>query len=144
VGDLPELVETEANSLPERAESVSLPITINGQIAGERDVDYYRFTLEAGQVVRCELAAARLGSPLDPVLEVRDPEGRRATVSEQRVGCDPIVTFRWPQRAVHADDRQPGILGPPEYVYRAMLTAAGLRKWRAAARHPTLRPRPRI
>ncbi len=124
VGDLPELLETESNSLPERAESVSLPVTINGQIAGERDVDYYRFTLEAGQAARCELTAARLGSPLDAVLEVRDPEGRRATVNEQRLGCDPIVTFSAAHSGLYTlMIANLGYLGGPEYVYRATLTA---------------------
>jgi hypothetical protein len=123
VGDLPEIIESESNSLPERAESVSLPVTINGQIAGERDVDYYRLTLEAGQAVRCELAASRLGSPLDAVIEIRDPEGGRATVSEQRVGCDPIVTFRAAQSGWYTlMIANLGYYGGPEYVYRATLT----------------------
>ena len=77
VGDLPEFIETEPNSDPDRAERVTLPVTINGQISGERDVDFFVFHAEKDAVVVCDLLAGRIGSPLDPVLGVRDPQGRR-------------------------------------------------------------------
>lgn len=123
IGDLPEFIETEPNSLPQSAERIRLPVTVNGQIAGERDLDYYCFAAEAGQTIRCELASARLGSPLDPVLDVRDEHGRRFEVVEHRIGCDPVVSFRAP----HTGDytfmvSNLGYYGGPEYVYRATLT----------------------
>ena len=76
VGDLPEFIETESNSSPDCAEAVSLPVTINGQIAGERDTDYFCFTAEAGETITAEVAAARLGSPLETVVEILDIYGR--------------------------------------------------------------------
>ena len=41
VGELPELIESESNSTPDKAEQLSLPVTLNGQIEGERDMDYF-------------------------------------------------------------------------------------------------------
>ena len=53
VGDLPEFIETEPNSLPADAERVEMPVTINGQIAGESDLDYFRF--EAKEIGRAHV-----------------------------------------------------------------------------------------
>ncbi|HWB07651.1 MAG TPA: PPC domain-containing protein [Pirellulales bacterium] len=124
VGDLPEFIETESNSLPQCAEPISLPVTINGQIAGERDLDFYSFVAESGQNIRCELAAARLGSQLDAVLEVRDEQGRRLEVDQQHIGSDPVVSFRAPHAGRYTlMVANVGCYGGPEYVYRATLTA---------------------
>lgn len=122
IGDLPEFIETEPNSLPRHAERVDLPVTINGQIAGERDLDYYRFAVAAGQTVRCEVVSTRLGSPLEPLLEVRDDLGRRVDVVEQRIGCDPVVRFRAPRTGDYTlMISNLGYHGGPQYVYRATL-----------------------
>ena len=94
VGDLPEYVESEPNSTPDRAELVELPITINGQINGERDVDYYRFSLAADEVVSCEIVARRLGSPLDPLVELYRADGTRVDTDDTYVGNDPVRVFR--------------------------------------------------
>jgi hypothetical protein len=94
VGDLPEHVESESNSVPNRAEPVELPITLNGQINGERDVDYYRFSVAAGEVVSCEVVARRLGSPLDPLVALFKADGTRVSADETFVGNDPVTVFR--------------------------------------------------
>jgi hypothetical protein len=122
VGDLPEFIETESNSLPDRAERVELPVTVNGRIAGESDLDYYIFAADAGDVVLCDTMAGRLGSPLDPVIEITDPNGRRVTLNEMRVGSDPILAFR---AALSGDYRllisNVSFHGSPAHVYRMTL-----------------------
>ncbi len=125
VGDLPEFIETEPNSRPDRAERVTLPVVVNGQIAGERDEDYFVLAAAAGDVVACDIMAARIGSPLDPVITVTDAAGARLPVQEVRVGADPVVAFRAPVAGdyrVHVANL--GYPGGPAYVYRATLTAA--------------------
>ena len=125
VGDLPEFIETESNSVPHTAEHVVLPVTINGQIAGERDLDYFRFEAASGEVVSVDVAAARLGSPLDPVIEIQDAQERRQAVEEIRVGSDPVLAFR-----VHAAGEYRLLVsnlnfhGGPQYVYRITVSAA--------------------
>ena len=58
--------------------------------AGERDVDYFTFAARVGEVITCEVMAARIGSPLDPVIELRDmARGRRMAADEVRVGNNP-------------------------------------------------------
>jgi hypothetical protein len=125
IGDLPEWIESEPNSSPERAERLTLPVTVNGQIAGERDVDCYAVQVKAGEVVACDVLAARLGSPLEAAVEIRDMHGRRLSVQEVRVGGDPVVAFRAPADGVYTlCIAHLGFRGGPEYVYRLNLTTA--------------------
>jgi len=123
VGDLPEFIETESNSLPERAESVELPVTVNGQIAGERDMDYFRFTAKAGEVVVADVMAGRLGSPLETLVEFRDATGKRLVVQETRVGSDPVVALRVPANGEYQLlVANLGAPGGPHFVYRINLS----------------------
>jgi hypothetical protein len=88
VGDVPEVFEKEPNDRPSQAEPVSIPVTINGHIdnpsaAKHADDDFFRIHAGKGQRLVIEVAAARLGSPLDSVVEVLDSRGNdvpRATV----------------------------------------------------------------
>jgi len=88
VGDVPEVFEKEPNDTPSEAEAVSIPVTINGHIdnptaAKHADDDFFRIHAAKGQRLVIEVAAARLGSPLDSVVEVLDSRGNdvpRATV----------------------------------------------------------------
>lgn len=93
IGDLPEFIENESNSTFATAEKVKLPVTLNGQIFGERDVDYFRFTAEASQVVSCEVIARRIGSRLDPVVELLDARGKKVDAQLAHVGSDPVLVF---------------------------------------------------
>jgi hypothetical protein len=88
VGDEPETDEKEPNDTPAQAQTVSIPVSINGRIdnpraANHADDDFFRIHAGKGQHLVIEVAAARLGSPLDSVVEVLDSRGNdvpRATV----------------------------------------------------------------
>jgi hypothetical protein len=89
VGNEPEILEREPNNTPAQAQAISLPVTINGHIeAGTKtgkksDEDYFRFHAKKGQSLGIQVAADRLGSRLDSVIEVLDAQGNaipRATV----------------------------------------------------------------
>ena len=125
VGDLPEFIETEPNSRPELAERIALPVVVNGQIAGERDQDFYVFSAKAGAVVVCDVMAARIGSPLDPVVTITNSVGGRVEVQEVRVGGDPVLAFRAPSTGdyrLHVANL--GFPGGPAFVYRITLATA--------------------
>ena len=125
VGELPEFIETESNSLPERAELVTLPVTINGQIDGERDMDYYRFMAKEGEVIVADMMAARLGSPLESLVEFRDATGKRLAVQETRIGGDPVVALQAPASGEYQLlVANLGTPGGPHFVYRVTLSAA--------------------
>jgi len=89
VGNEPEILEQEPNDTIAQAQVVSVPVTINGHIDGgakagrNPDEDYFRFRANKGQQLSIDVAAARLGSPLDSVIEVLDAQGNaipRATI----------------------------------------------------------------
>ena len=125
IGDLPEFIESESNSEPADSQYVEMPVTINGQIAGECDLDYYRFPVNVGDVVTVDMVAARLGSALDPVVQIADPEGHRIAARELRVGADPVLVFR----AEVTGEYQlmiSGITfrGGPAFVYRVTVATA--------------------
>jgi len=127
VGDLPEFIEAEPNSIPETSQRVEMPVTINGQIAGESDLDYFRFEAKAGEVVRIDVAATRLGSALDPVLQIVGPDGLRVAADEWRISADPVLAFRptisGEYRLMIANITY---RGGPSYVYRITLSTAPL------------------
>jgi len=89
VGTAPEVLEQEPNNSPAQAQTVSLPVTVNGHISGgvdnggAPDEDYFRFHARKGENLTIDVAAARLGSPLDSEIEVLDAKGNsipRATL----------------------------------------------------------------
>jgi hypothetical protein len=87
VGGSPEIMEKEPNNSLAQAEAVTLPVTINGHIdggaAGAVDEDYFRFRASKGQQLTIDVQAARVGSPLDSVIEILDAQGNaipRATI----------------------------------------------------------------
>ncbi len=123
VGELPELVETESNSTADAAEPVTLPVTINGQIYGERDADYFRFQLKAGESVSCEVLAGRIGSRLDPLVELLNADGSPAVAQQIHLGSDPLLVYRanvggeYLLRVANVTFH-----GSPAHVYRINLT----------------------
>ncbi len=80
VGAEPEVMESEPNDSPPQAQRITIPVTINGRISGSKkegslDEDYFRFQARKGEHLLIEVAAARLGSPLDSVVEILDAKG---------------------------------------------------------------------
>ena len=130
VGQLPELIETESNSTPNTAEAIDLPVTLNGQIHGERDLDYYRFSLKAGQTVYCEVLARRLGSRLEPAVSILDANGRAVTHQEDSLGDDPLLAFRAPVDGIYyLQVGNVSVHGSTSHVYRINLTHKPVAPW---------------
>ena len=73
--DFDELLEVEPNDMTPPA--CSVPSVLNGRIQQPGDVDVWRFAAKKGIEYQFEARAARLGSPLDAVLEVTDADGKR-------------------------------------------------------------------
>ncbi len=86
VDNEPAILEKEPNNSAAEAQKITFPVTIDGHIAGgakQADEDYFRFSARKGEHLTIEVIAARLGSPLDSLIEVLDAEGHpipRATV----------------------------------------------------------------
>lgn len=125
VGDLPEVLESEPNNQSDLAQKVELPVTLNGQINGECDLDYFQFFAHAGDVIHADVVACRLGSALDPVVELYDPQGQRLRVQEARASADPVLAFRASADGMYRlMVSNVNFHGGPDHVYRITLSTA--------------------
>jgi len=123
VGNLPELIESEPNSDLSHAQTTELPMTVNGQIHGERDLDYYKFHLDAGDVVYCDIYARRLGSKLEPTVSIVDSSGQSLPIQEDMLGDDPLIAFKATESGdYYLQIGNVSYHGTPSHVYRATIT----------------------
>jgi hypothetical protein len=68
-----------------------LPVAFNGRLAAADETDTWRFRGAAGERVRVEVWAARLGSAADTLLEVRSADGRLIAASDDEESHDSAV-----------------------------------------------------
>lgn len=72
VDDLPEVIEPASGELPKLA----IPNVANGRIEQAGDADAWKFAATKGTPLKIEVRAARLSSPLDVVLVIKDSAGK--------------------------------------------------------------------
>ncbi len=77
VEDYKEVLEKEPNNNATKAQSVRLPVVINGRINYQGDLDVFRFEAGAGDEIVIESTARRLGSPLDSAVHLLDAAGNQ-------------------------------------------------------------------
>ncbi len=82
VNTLPEKYESEPNNNQQEAQSVSLPIIVNGRIQVSGDWDAFAFTGKAGQEIIAEVYARRLNSPIDSILKLTDSSGKQLQMND--------------------------------------------------------------
>jgi hypothetical protein len=85
VGSYPEESERPPNDDLSQAQDIQIPGTVNGDINGA-DLDYYRFNASKGQRLVCDVEARRLGSSVDPTLQLLNSGGRALEMSEDTPG----------------------------------------------------------
>jgi hypothetical protein len=93
IGDWPEFMEIEPNDIEEKANTVPVPISINGRIADAKDVDVFKFKSEKDQRLVCEVHAQRLESPLDALLVLKDAQGKMLAQNDDAQGMDARIEF---------------------------------------------------
>ena len=83
--DLPESIGNEHDDRPVLAQTVSIPVIVNGRINAPGDVGVYRFDGRAGETVVAEVLARRLESPLDSVIKLTDHAGHILAMNDDFV-----------------------------------------------------------
>jgi len=73
VGEIPEALEAEPNNSTNEAQSIELPLLVNGRIQQSGDRDVFSFQGEKGDTVSIEVIARRLNSPLDSMVSLSGP-----------------------------------------------------------------------
>ncbi len=79
---LPVIAEKEPNDGFRAAQSITLPIVIEGTINRPKDVDVFRFEGKKGQKLHAEVLASRHGSPLDAILTWHDAKFEQIAVND--------------------------------------------------------------
>ncbi|EMI52321.1 peptidase [Rhodopirellula sallentina] len=80
VGLWPEVFDSEPNNTQSEAQTISMPVTVNGRINYPGDEDVYR--IEGGGRLVAEVFARRLGSPLDSMLRLTDADGNEVAFND--------------------------------------------------------------
>lgn len=125
IGELPEIVEREIEGEP-IPELVQLPLTINGRIFPRQDRDVWSFDATAGQLITCEVTAARILSPLDSRLTLFAPDGSVVAIDDDTCGRDSRIRFKAATSGryqLQIEDADQG--GLQHYIYRLTIKSGG-------------------
>ncbi|HEX9047490.1 MAG TPA: hypothetical protein VF988_10725, partial [Verrucomicrobiae bacterium] len=82
VDDLPEISAMDSNHSPDTAQTVTLPVIVNGRVARPGEQEVFQFTGHAGQQIVAEVMARRLDSPLDSFLRLTDAAGNQLAFND--------------------------------------------------------------
>ena len=93
----PSTEELEPNNRREDATYFASPGVVYGKIEREDDIDFYRFPAKKGQPLEIEVFARRtFRSPLDPVLQLHDAQGKRIASNDDNGSPDSFIDFNPP------------------------------------------------
>lgn len=98
VSDLLEVPEKEPNDSITDAQPITLPVAVSGTLKGP-DQDFFSFTATAHQRLVIEVEARRIGSAIDPTLEVYDSTGRLIAQNDDApgLGVDSRLDMTFPR-----------------------------------------------
>ncbi|MCA9172976.1 MAG: PPC domain-containing protein [Planctomycetales bacterium] len=102
VDSSPAVAETEPNNELEQATEIeALPAAVNGQLNGGADIDWYKFTGQAGQRLLIDGLARRIDSRADAVVTLTAADGRILAASRQARAGDPFIDVVLPASGVY-------------------------------------------
>jgi Bacterial pre-peptidase C-terminal domain len=93
IDDLPSVAQVRPNQTVTAAQSLALPIAVDGFVENLTR-DYYKFQAVAGQRLSIEVLARRLGSPLDSMVRLLDGQGRELAYNDDApgIGSDSMLS----------------------------------------------------
>ncbi len=120
----PRTAEKEPNNDFATAQELVLPTTVDATLAREHDFDLFRFAGKAGDKLRVEVKAARLGAPTDTYVVVYDADKRIIETGDDAEGTtDPILNFKLPRDGVYfVSVIEAHDAGGPMFAYRLVMT----------------------
>jgi hypothetical protein len=136
IGDDPEVAETEPNDALDKAQSITLPVTVNGKIQAVEDVDGYKFSAKAGERITFSVLSGRLqdkihdlspgggGEHVNPILFLHDASGRELASNDNYFRADPLLTYKVEKDGDYVVKiRDARYHGMAHWVYRLTITA---------------------
>ncbi len=117
------VMETEPNDAFETSTAAELPLALNGRLEKQSDVDFFKLTAKKGQVWEVECYARRIGSPVDPVVNIYKADKANILGNDDARGQDSYMRWAVPEDGeyyVRVSDHLGQ--GGETYVYRVELT----------------------
>jgi hypothetical protein len=118
VDDFPEVLEPASGLAP----SLTAPVVANGRISSPGQIDAWNFAAFKGQPLAVEVRAARLGSPLDAALVIKDASGKELAKADDLPGGSPDceLSFNPPADGVYTAEIRERFRsrGGPDFAYR--------------------------
>ena len=102
ISPFPSLREVEPNQSRKvaTATELSLPLAFDGIIEEDGDIDYFSFHAQKGQRYYIKALARAVASPLDPVLNLYDADGKSLVGNDDSSnGPDSLITYTFPKTA---------------------------------------------
>jgi len=130
VVDLPVVQELPGINVPEKAQPVAVPSVVCGRIEIAENVDYYKFTAKAGQILTFEVFCARIQDKIhdlqkhaDPLIAVYDTAGKELAAADDGYFADPVLTFTVPKDGEYrVAMRDAKYDGDPRWAYALTIT----------------------
>ena len=123
VGAFPEVEETQFNDTPRKAQPVTLPVTVRGDISSTGDADHFRFRARKGQHLAFRVISSPLGSILNAELQLMEGSGKRVSGCVSRSGQAAFLSCEIPERGIYvvriADKNRVGAMSGYEYRLEA-------------------------
>lgn len=129
VGLRPSIERSDLNELTEEKignerRLPDVPCAVSGRLALPGETDVYKLNVAAGDKLRIDVFADRLGSPLDAALEIRNDQGGSLMKADDAVGADPRVDYDVPKEmkeiAIAVSDVHRR--GDERSIYRVVIT----------------------
>ncbi|MGC3969231.1 MAG: pre-peptidase C-terminal domain-containing protein [Pirellulales bacterium] len=96
----PVFVETGKNNTPEEANAVKLPTAVCGAVEAAEDVDYFKFSVEAGKTLVFHVRSARmedkihdLQAHIDPIIALKNSAGVVLAANDNFFYGDPLLSY---------------------------------------------------
>ena len=130
VDSLPEVAEIEPNNALAQAHLVTMNTIVNARANGATDVDFYRIAVSAGQTLVVRSEAESVDSPMQPLLQLFNVNGRRLVESRRVLLQEASLVFKATQDEtviVRVQDEVYG--GGDQFVYRLAFDTRPLVDW---------------
>lgn len=117
------VMETEPNDAFETSTVAELPLALNGRLEKNGDVDFFKLTAKKGQVWEVECYARRIGSQVDPVVNIYKADKANILGADDARGQDSYMRWAVPEDGeyyVRINDHLGQ--GGEAYVYRVEMT----------------------
>jgi hypothetical protein len=124
VTELPQTVEFEPNNDAKTANAITLPAEVSAHVDRPGDEDFFKFHLAYKQVVNLEVLAGRYGSPVTPLLQLRDAQGNAIERNDGTPDADARIVRELEAGDYFVSVRDLTYAGGPGYWYRLKVEPA--------------------